>query len=184
MRADVGARGAHARFVGVARWCWWRACLISCQFVLEKGRLYIPVFDGFLRLECQCYSDIEAHQRTSGVTASESGGVPLCALEAWALLCRLTALVSATRISAPRTAGETLEGSALPKPTNQHVPTPTNAIRDSLLEPVTRPVSQSLWAVVVGLSQTLQRRANWMVHGPESKPTARPKSSGLRMRPL
>jgi tRNA(adenine34) deaminase len=31
----------------------WRACLISCKFVLEKGGLYIPVFDGFLRLECQ-----------------------------------------------------------------------------------------------------------------------------------
>jgi len=26
----------------------WRACLISCKFVLEKGGLYIPVFDGFL----------------------------------------------------------------------------------------------------------------------------------------
>jgi len=31
----------------------WRACLISCKFVLEKGGLYIPVFDGFLRLECR-----------------------------------------------------------------------------------------------------------------------------------
>src|ERR1035437_8213956 len=31
----------------------WRACLISCQFVLEKGNLHIPVFDNFLRLECQ-----------------------------------------------------------------------------------------------------------------------------------
>ena len=26
----------------------WRACLISCKFVLEKGGLYTPVFDGFL----------------------------------------------------------------------------------------------------------------------------------------
>jgi tRNA(adenine34) deaminase len=31
----------------------WRACLISCKFVLEKGGLHIPVFDGFLRAECR-----------------------------------------------------------------------------------------------------------------------------------
>src|SRR6202140_423446 len=31
----------------------WRACLIPCKFVLEKGGLSIPVFDGFLRPECQ-----------------------------------------------------------------------------------------------------------------------------------
>ncbi len=31
----------------------WRACLISCKFVLEKGGLHIPVFDSFLKLECQ-----------------------------------------------------------------------------------------------------------------------------------
>src|SRR5216683_3291815 len=31
----------------------WRACLISCNFVLEKGGRDIPVFDSFLRLECQ-----------------------------------------------------------------------------------------------------------------------------------
>ena len=31
----------------------WRACLISCKFVLEKGGLHIPVFDNFLRLECR-----------------------------------------------------------------------------------------------------------------------------------
>jgi tRNA(Arg) A34 adenosine deaminase TadA len=31
----------------------WRACLISCQFVLQKGNLHIPVFDHFMRLECQ-----------------------------------------------------------------------------------------------------------------------------------
>ena len=31
----------------------WRACLISCKFVFEKGGLYIPVFDSFLRLECR-----------------------------------------------------------------------------------------------------------------------------------
>ncbi len=31
----------------------WRACLISCKFVLEKGGLHVPVFDGFLRPACQ-----------------------------------------------------------------------------------------------------------------------------------
>jgi tRNA(adenine34) deaminase len=31
----------------------WRACLISCKFVLEKGNLHIPVFDKFLRPECR-----------------------------------------------------------------------------------------------------------------------------------
>ena len=31
----------------------WRACLISCKFVLEKGGLRIPVFGRFLRLECR-----------------------------------------------------------------------------------------------------------------------------------
>src|ERR1700730_6658878 len=31
----------------------WRACLISSKFVFEKGGLNIPVFDSFLRLECQ-----------------------------------------------------------------------------------------------------------------------------------
>jgi tRNA(adenine34) deaminase len=31
----------------------WRACLISCKFVLEKGNLHIPVFGHFLRLECR-----------------------------------------------------------------------------------------------------------------------------------
>ncbi|MGA8311284.1 MAG: deaminase, partial [Terriglobales bacterium] len=31
----------------------WRACLISCEFVLEKGGLHIPVFGSFLRLECR-----------------------------------------------------------------------------------------------------------------------------------
>ena len=31
----------------------WRACLISCRFVLEKGGHAIPVFGGFLRQECQ-----------------------------------------------------------------------------------------------------------------------------------
>src|ERR1700683_3689811 len=31
----------------------WRACLISCQFVLEKGNHHIPVTGGFLRKECQ-----------------------------------------------------------------------------------------------------------------------------------
>lgn len=31
----------------------WRACLISCRFVLEKGNHHAPVFGGFLRKECQ-----------------------------------------------------------------------------------------------------------------------------------
>jgi tRNA(Arg) A34 adenosine deaminase TadA len=31
----------------------WRACLISCKFVFEKGNHHIPVTGGFLRQECQ-----------------------------------------------------------------------------------------------------------------------------------
>jgi tRNA(adenine34) deaminase len=31
----------------------WRACLISCRFVLEKGNHPIPVIGNFLRKECQ-----------------------------------------------------------------------------------------------------------------------------------
>jgi len=31
----------------------WRACLISCRFVFEKGNHIIPVTGGFLRKECQ-----------------------------------------------------------------------------------------------------------------------------------
>jgi tRNA(adenine34) deaminase len=31
----------------------WRACLISCRFVLEKGNHRVPVIGGFLRKECQ-----------------------------------------------------------------------------------------------------------------------------------
>jgi tRNA(adenine34) deaminase len=31
----------------------WRACLISCRFVLKKGNHNIPVTGGFLRQECQ-----------------------------------------------------------------------------------------------------------------------------------
>jgi len=31
----------------------WRACLISCQFVFEKGNHSIPVIGGYLREECQ-----------------------------------------------------------------------------------------------------------------------------------
>jgi tRNA(adenine34) deaminase len=31
----------------------WRACLISCRFVLEKGNQRVPVVSGFLRKECQ-----------------------------------------------------------------------------------------------------------------------------------
>jgi tRNA(adenine34) deaminase len=30
----------------------WRACLISCRFVLEKGNQRVPVLGGFLRNEC------------------------------------------------------------------------------------------------------------------------------------
>ena len=30
----------------------WRACLISCRFVLEKGNRHIPVIGGFLHKEC------------------------------------------------------------------------------------------------------------------------------------
>jgi tRNA(adenine34) deaminase len=31
----------------------WRACLISCRFVLKKGNHNIPVTGGFMRRECQ-----------------------------------------------------------------------------------------------------------------------------------
>jgi tRNA(adenine34) deaminase len=31
----------------------WRACLISCRFVFEKGNHHIPVVGSFLRKECQ-----------------------------------------------------------------------------------------------------------------------------------
>jgi guanine deaminase len=31
----------------------WRACLISCRFVLKKGNHPVPVAGGFLRRECQ-----------------------------------------------------------------------------------------------------------------------------------
>jgi tRNA(Arg) A34 adenosine deaminase TadA len=31
----------------------WRACLISCRHVLEKGNHPVPVFGGFLRNKCQ-----------------------------------------------------------------------------------------------------------------------------------
>ena len=31
----------------------WRACLIPCRLVFEKGNHRIPVFGGFLRRECQ-----------------------------------------------------------------------------------------------------------------------------------
>ena len=31
----------------------WRACLISCEHVLEKGNHRVPVIGGFLRRECQ-----------------------------------------------------------------------------------------------------------------------------------
>jgi tRNA(adenine34) deaminase len=30
----------------------WRACLISCQYVLEKGNQRVPVIGGFLRSQC------------------------------------------------------------------------------------------------------------------------------------
>ncbi len=31
----------------------WRACLISCEYIFEKGEHRIPVAGGFLRKECQ-----------------------------------------------------------------------------------------------------------------------------------
>jgi tRNA(adenine34) deaminase len=31
----------------------WRACLISCRYVLEKGNHPVPVVGGFLRTKCQ-----------------------------------------------------------------------------------------------------------------------------------
>jgi tRNA(adenine34) deaminase len=31
----------------------WRACLISCRFIFEKGNHHIPVVGSFLRKECQ-----------------------------------------------------------------------------------------------------------------------------------
>jgi tRNA(Arg) A34 adenosine deaminase TadA len=31
----------------------WRACLISCRFVLKKGNHPVPVIGGILRRECQ-----------------------------------------------------------------------------------------------------------------------------------
>jgi tRNA(adenine34) deaminase len=31
----------------------WRACLISCKFVLERGNHPVPVIGGFLRADCQ-----------------------------------------------------------------------------------------------------------------------------------
>jgi tRNA(adenine34) deaminase len=31
----------------------WRACLISCKFVLERGNHVVPVIGGFLREQCQ-----------------------------------------------------------------------------------------------------------------------------------
>ena len=36
----------------------WRACLISCRFVLEKGNLHIPVFDNFMNRSAKSCSDI------------------------------------------------------------------------------------------------------------------------------
>jgi tRNA(adenine34) deaminase len=41
----------------------WRACLISCKFVLEKGSHRVPVTGGFLRKECQkLFSYSAAHR--------------------------------------------------------------------------------------------------------------------------
>lgn len=31
----------------------WRACLIPCQYIFEKGNHVIPVIGGFMRTECQ-----------------------------------------------------------------------------------------------------------------------------------
>jgi tRNA(adenine34) deaminase len=43
----------------------WRACLISCKFVLEKGGLRIPVFGKFLRPECRKLFGYRATLRAS-----------------------------------------------------------------------------------------------------------------------
>ncbi len=43
----------------------WRACLISCKFVLEKGGLHIPVFGKFLRPECRKLFGYRATLRAS-----------------------------------------------------------------------------------------------------------------------
>jgi hypothetical protein len=45
----------------------WRACLISCKFVLKKGVLHIPVFDGFLRLECRKLFGYRASQASGNL---------------------------------------------------------------------------------------------------------------------
>jgi tRNA(adenine34) deaminase len=44
----------------------WRACLISCKFVLEKGGLFVPVFDSFLRTECRKLFSYRASQPGAG----------------------------------------------------------------------------------------------------------------------
>jgi len=44
----------------------WRACLIPCRLVFEKGNHAIPVIGGFLRDECKKlfgYRGIESHRR-------------------------------------------------------------------------------------------------------------------------
>jgi tRNA(adenine34) deaminase len=43
----------------------WRACLISCEFVLEKGGHRIPVFGKFLRPECRKLFGYRASLRAS-----------------------------------------------------------------------------------------------------------------------
>ena len=39
-----------------------RACLISCKFVFEKGGLYVPVYESFLRRECRKLFSYRASQ--------------------------------------------------------------------------------------------------------------------------
>ena len=41
----------------------WRACLIPCRFVLEKGNHIVPVTGGFLRQECQKLFSYRATRR-------------------------------------------------------------------------------------------------------------------------
>jgi len=40
----------------------WRACLIPCEFIFEKGNHSIPVTSGFLRKECQRLFSYGIHQ--------------------------------------------------------------------------------------------------------------------------
>ena len=55
----------------------WRACLISCKFVLEKGGLHIPVFGKFLRPECR---KLFGYRASSRATASGMPSTPTAAV--------------------------------------------------------------------------------------------------------